>query len=74
MMSIYDAVVETAANQLGIPEGKVTLETKIPDIHHLGLMVAVKTGKVIIINNLQKNIQLKKLLNCLKKNKYLRSD
>ncbi|PLX26847.1 hypothetical protein C0583_06150 [Candidatus Parcubacteria bacterium] len=54
MMSIYDAVVETAANQLGIPEGKVTLETKIPDIHHLGLMVAVKTGKVIIINNLQK--------------------
>ena len=50
---VMSVVIEMVAKQLGVEEKDVTLETIVPDIHSLGMLAAIKLGKIMVIADIQ---------------------
>lgn len=53
-LSVRDSVIKRTAEQLGIKEDQVTMETKIPDLYNLVTLVVMDTCRVIFIKDTRK--------------------
>lgn len=49
---IRDAVIKHAALQLDVPESRITMGTRIPDMDDLLLQVSFETGRAAMANDL----------------------
>ncbi|MFA5986447.1 MAG: hypothetical protein WC819_03825 [Parcubacteria group bacterium] len=60
--TVVDYVIKSTARQLGVDEKEVTMDTVIPDIHHMFQFASAYLDKIVIINNLSAQYTVKRAI------------